>query len=166
MRRLSAAATLALITGCASRHQAIGFDDAATVLNIFDPRADKQLLKGFFPLEPMGRWTTRSFSVMLKPPPNAARKGALLRLRFEIAEQSINVLHTIRVSAAVNGVALLPQAFVKPGEWDYVQDVPASAFRGVDSRTVDFALDKALPQFGSERRELGVIANTIGFEAK
>ena len=166
MRRLSALATLAFITGCASRDEPLRFDDTATMLSVFDPRADKQLRKGFFPVEALGRWTGQTFSAGLKPPPNAARKGAVLLLRFGIAVQSIDVLHSIRVSAAVNGVALAPEEYVKPGEFDYIRDVPASAFRVRGNARVDFALDKVLPPFGSERRELGVIANSIGFEAK
>lgn len=166
MRRLSVAATLAFIIGCASRDEPLRFDGTAIMLNVFDPRADKQLTKGFFPVETLGRWTGRTFSVTLKPPPNAARKGAVLLLRAGIPGPSIAVLHSIRVSAAVNGVALPAQEYVKAGEFDYVPDVPASAFRAGGNTTVDFALDKALPPSGSERRELGVVVNTIGFEAK
>jgi len=135
------------------------------MLNVFDPRADKQLLKGFFPGDAQGRWTGRTFSATLKPPPTAARKGAVLLLRFGIPATSIAVLHSIRVSAVVNGVALAPEEYVQAGQFDYVRDVPASAFRGGDA-TVYFELDKVLPPAGIERRELGVVANTIGFEAK
>ena len=157
---------LLFMTGCASRDEPLRFDDAATMLNVFDPRAGKQLIKGFFPGDAQGLWTGRTFSATLKPPPTAARKGAVLLLRFGIPGPSINVLRSIHVSAVVNGVALAPEEYVKAGEFDYVRDVPASAFRGGGNATVDFALDKVLPPFGSERRELGVIANSIGFEAK
>ena len=56
------------------------------------------------------------------------------------------------------------EKYVKAGEFDYVRDVPAAAFRG-GVAIVDFALDKTLPPAGVEPRELGVVANTIGFEA-
>lgn len=165
MRRLSAATLLVFITGCASGDDPLRFDDTATMLNVFDPRADKQLSKGFFPGDAQGRWTGRTFSAILKPPPTAARKGAVLLLRFGIPGPSIDVLRSIQVSGVVNGVALAPEEYVKAGEFDYVRDVPAAAFRGGDA-TVDFSLDKALPPGPIERRELGVVANTIGFEAK
>jgi len=165
VRRLSAVAILAFITGCASRDEPLRFDDTATMLNVFDPRADKQLTKGFFPAFAQGRWTGRTFSATLKPPPTAARKGAFLLLRFGIPGTSINVLHSIQVSGVVNGVRLPPEEYLKAGEFDYVRDVPASAFHGSDA-TVDFVLDKTLPPAGIEGRALGVVANTIGFEAK
>jgi hypothetical protein len=165
VRRLSTVATLAFIAGCGSRDEPLHFDDTATMLNVFDPRADKQLLNGFFPGDTQGRWTSRTFSVTLKPPPGAAGKGAILLLRFGIPGPSIDALHLIQLSAVVNGVALAPQDYVKAGEFDYVRDVPASAFRGGNA-TVDFGLDKALPPGPLERRELGVVVNTIGFEAK
>jgi len=62
-------------------------------------------------------------------------------------------------------VALAPEEYVRAGDFDYVRDVPASAFHG-DHATVDFALDRAVPPTGSERRELGVVMKTVGFEAK
>jgi hypothetical protein len=163
--KLAAAATLVLITGCASRNEPLRFNDTATMLSVFDPRAGKQLTKGFFPIEGPGRWTGRTFSVVLKPPPTAVTKGAILLLRAGIPGPSIDLLHSIRVSAVVNGVALAPEEYVKAGEFEYIRDVPASAFRG-DHTTVDFTLDKVLPPAGSERRELGVVMNTVGFEAK
>ena len=166
MRRLSVVATFAFITGCASRDEPLRFDDTATMLNVFDPRADKQLTKCFFPTFAQGRWTSRTFSATLKPPSTAARKGAVLLLRFGIPGTSIDVLHSIQVSAVVNGVRLEPEKYVKAGEFDYVRDVPAAAFREAGNATVDFALDKALPPNATEHRELGVVANTIGFEAK
>lgn len=166
MRRLSAVATLAFITGCASRDEALRLDETAIMLSAADPRADKQLVKGFFPVETGGRWTGRTFSVVLKPPPTAARKGAVLLLRFGIGEQSMGVLHSIKISAAVNGVTLPPEEYIKVGEHDYTRDVPSSAFRNEGNATVDFALDKALPPTGPERRELGVIVNMVGFESK
>ena len=166
MRRLSAAATLALITGCASREEPPRPDDTATMLNVFDPRADKQLTKGFSPIENLGRWTGRTFSATLKPPPNAARKGAVLLLRAGIPGPSIEILHSMRINAAVNGVSLAPEEYVKAGEFHYVRDVPATAFRAGGNATVDFTMDKALPPHGDERRELGVVVTVIGFEAK
>lgn len=134
------------------------------MLSVFDPRAVTQL-KGFYPIEGPGRWTGRTFSATLKPPPTAARKGALLLLHAGIPATSIATLHSLRISAVVNGVGLAPEEYTHPGDFNYVRDVPASAFKGGDA-TVNFALDKALPPAGSERRELGLLVKTLGFEAK
>ena len=165
MRRLSGLAVLTLLAGCGGVYETPRFDGTAIMLNVADPRAGKQLTRGFFPLEGTGRWTGRAFSATLKPPPAAARKGAVLMLRFGIPETSIAALHSIQISALVNGVALTPREYTRAGEFEFVRDVPASAFRGGDT-AVDFSLDKALPAGGNERRELGVIVNTVGFESK
>ena len=101
----------------------------------------------------------------MKPPPTAAKKGAILLLRAGIPGPSIAIVHSISVSAVVNGVALAPEEFMRAGDFDYVREVPASAFHA-DHATVAFALDKAVPPTGSERRELGVVLKTVGFEAK
>lgn len=149
---------------CKSRDETIRFDSMATMLNIADPRAEKQLIKGFFPAESGGRWTTRTFSATLKPPPAAARKGAVLLLRFGIPDTSMQRLRNIQISATVGGIALAPEQYKTAGEFFYIRNVPASAFHG-DTATVDFALDKALPPNETERRELGVVVTTVGFEA-
>ncbi len=135
------------------------------MLNISDPRAAKQFTSGFFGVEGGGRWTGRNFSVILKPPPAAPRAGAVLLLRFGIPASSIARLRSIRVSASVNGAALQPREFTAAGAFDYERDVPPSAFHGGNAM-VDFALDKALPPSAEEQRELGIVVNTVGFEAK
>lgn len=167
MRRLIAllpCAVQLLASACSWRDASVRFDDMATMLNMADPRAPKQLVKGFFPVEGGGRWTTRTFSATLKPPPTAARKGAVLVLRFGIPGPSMERLHSIQIAATVNGVELAAGEYTKAGEYSYIRNVPAAAFRG-DAATVDFTLDKALPPDGTERRELGVVAITVGFEA-
>jgi hypothetical protein len=165
VRRLSAPALFVLLTGCTSNEQPIRLDETATMLNVSDPRADKQFIKGFFNDAGQGRWTGRTFSALLKPPPTAARKGAILVLRFGIPGPSIDRLRTIAISASVNGVAVAPEEYAKAGEFLYIRAVPPSSFRNGNA-TVDFALDKALPPGANERRELGVVVNTVGFEAK
>lgn len=165
MWRLSALAALTLLAGCTSSDEPLRFDATATMLHVLDQRAGKQLLQGFYPADGPGRWTGRTFSATLKPPPAAARKGAVLLLRFGIPGTSIAALHSIRLSAIVNGVELAPESYDKAGEFDYVRDVPAAAFRGGNAM-VNFALDKALPPGTLDARELGVVAKTIGFEAK
>ncbi len=166
MRRLSAAcAPLLLLTACTSADEPVRRNAVATMLNISDPRAANQLTSGFYGIEGNGRWTGRAFSVTLKPPPAASRDGAILLLRFGIPVSSIARLHSIKVSASVNGAPLQPAEFTAAGAFDYERDVPPSALRGGNA-TVAFTLDKALPPSANEQRELGVVVNTVGFEAK
>jgi len=165
VRRLSAPALLLLLFGCSFEDNAIRFDSMATMLNTGDPRANKQLISGFWGYEGLGRWTGRTFRAVLRPPAAAARKGAILVLRAGVPASSIERLRTIQIGASVNGVAVPPQEYSQAGEFLYIRDVPARAFANGNA-TVDFTLDKALPPSGSEHRELGVVVNTVGFEAK
>ena len=165
MWRLGAPALFAILAGCSSNEQAIRLDEPATMLNVSDPRAEKQFVKGFFNDAGPGRWTGRTFSALLKPPPTAARKGAILVLRFGIPGPSIDRLRTIAVSASVNGLALATEEYAKAGEFLYIREVPAASFRSGNA-SVDFSLDKALQPSATEHRELGVVVNTVGFEAK
>ena len=137
----------------------------ATVLNVADPRAPGQLLSGFYPLNAERRWTEKRFSARLKPPKNAARTGAVLVLFFGIPEQSIAQLHSIEVSASVEGAALTPERYTKPGDFTYSRDVPAGVLNK-DTVVASFALDKAVSTGGPDARELGLNVSTVGFEAK
>jgi len=134
-------------------------------LNVNDPRAAQQLLNGFYPREREGCWTGKTFRVRLAAPPNAARKGAVLILRFGIPGASIERLHTIAVSGAVNGVALTPGEYTQAGDFSYSRDVPQSAFHGGDT-FAEFTLDKVTPASPPENRELGLFVTTIGLEAR
>ena len=169
---VGALVSFALASGaaCSSPDPATRQDSTATMLHMADPRAEKQLTTGFYPFFGEGRWTQGKFSAILKPPPTAARKGALLVLRFGLPETSINALHAIQVSAAVNGLGLKPETFTKPGEFDYIREVPNAAFNETATRDsmarVDFALDKTMPPHDAETRELGILVNIVGFEAK
>lgn len=170
MQQWSVGVALVSVAACSAPDPAARQDTTATMLHMADPRAGKQLTQGFYPFFGEGRWTGRNFSAILKPPPTAARKGALLVLRFGLPETSINALHTIQVSAAVNGLQLKPETFTKAGEFDYIRDVPNAAFNGSASRDgtarVDFALDKTMPPHDAETRELGILVSIVGFEAK
>jgi hypothetical protein len=135
------------------------------MLHVADPRAEKQLTAGFYPLFANGRWTGQTFSAILRPPPAASRRGALLVTRFGIPETSIDYLHSMQLSAAVNGVAVSPASYTKAGEYEYVREVPAAAFHGGDA-AVEFTLDKAMPPHDAESRTLGVVVTIIGFEAR
>jgi hypothetical protein len=135
-------------------------------LNTADPRVAPQLLRGFHPIEGNAwRWTAGEFAAVLKPPAGADLKGATLVFRFTVPDTVIRQLHSVKLSASVNGTALAPETYSAAGEQNYSRDVPASVLKG-DTATVEFALDKHLPPAGEERRDLGVVATMIGFEAK
>jgi hypothetical protein len=138
----------------------------SSLLSMADPKASVQLLHGFYdPEQGSWRWTAKQFSVVLHPPANAKNKGALLVLKLNIPEVSIQELKTLTLSANVNGRTLAPETFTKPGDYTYQRDVPASLLAG-DMTTVDFLLDKAIPPGRFDLRELGVVAQAVGFEAK
>src|SRR5260370_41008977 len=115
----------AFLASCTFHEEPIRLDETATMLNISDPRAEKQLVAGFFHDEGPGRWTGRTFSAALKPPPTATRKGAVLVLRAGFPGPSVERLGGIQISASVNGVAVAPQKYSKPDEFRYIRDLPA-----------------------------------------
>ncbi len=137
-----------------------------TMLQVGDPNAAAQLIKGFHDVEAgTWRWTMGKFSVTLSPPPKASERGAKLVLRLMVPEPVIKKLTSLKLSASVDGVALAEETYTKPGQYIYSQDVPAQALakRVV---TVDFALDKFLPPGEADQRELGLVVTAVGFEAK
>ena len=138
----------------------------SSMVHVADPRAALQLTRGFHQVEhDSWRWTEGSFAATLGAPPGSSQQGALLVLRFSIPEVVIQTLKTIRLSASVNGLALPPQEYSKPGQYTYARDIPPSAL-AAQAVSVEFTLDKFLPPSASDERALGVIVSAIGFEAK
>jgi len=138
--------------------------ELAAVIEVADPRASSQLLRGFYPIEAAGwRWTGRQFAVSLRAP--LAARAATLTLKFAVPDVVMNKLKSMTLSATVNGVALLKQTYTKPGNLVYAQEVPASALKG-EALTVEFALDKAYGPSEQDRRELGLVVTTVGVESK
>lgn len=131
-----------------------------------DARAAVQLTRGFYDTEQGSwRWTAKQFSAVLRAPSTAKEKGALLVFKFAIPDASIRQLKSLTLSAKVAGMALDPETYTKPGDYTYQRDLPASLLT-TDVVTVDFLLDKALPPTGTDLRELGVVAQAVGLEAK
>jgi hypothetical protein len=138
-----------------------------SVVPVNAPGAAQQLLKGFYAVESGAwRWTAGNFSVLLRPPADAATKGATLKFKFTIPKTVMDRFQTVTLSADAGAVKLDPQTYEKDGEHFYVRDIPASAIQG-NSVRVDFHLDHFQPPTpGGDQRELGVIASLVELDAK
>jgi len=180
MQRLNAfvpfalAAVLLLSPAGCNRKQSKAQSDATieespsllSMVQVADPKASAQLVKGFYNVEGNSwRWTMGKFSVLLSPPVNSSKNGAKLALRFVIPDPVIKKLASVKLSASVDGIALPEETYSTPGEHVYAQDVPAQAL-GKGVVTVDFALDKYLPPSEADQRELGVVVTVVGFEPR
>jgi hypothetical protein len=161
---------LGAASGCKRKRRPVvqASDDAvfASMIDMSDPRAKAQLVKGFFDLESGAwRWTTRQFDVVLGPPRGAAEKGATLVLRFAIPDVEMQRLKPMTLSAEANAVHLAPEQYTSGGDLTYTREVPAAALSS-GNVAVSFTLDKALPPSEADSRELGVIVKAVGFELK
>jgi hypothetical protein len=129
-----------------------------------DPHAATQLLSGFYAVENnMWRWTGGKFSVLLRTPP-LAQNGATVSLSFTIPDVIIQKLKNIRISASIKGMELKSQAYDTAGPYVFSADVPASLLTG-ESVNVDFAVDKTMRP-DVDKRDLGIIANSVGITPK
>jgi hypothetical protein len=138
----------------------------ASMIQAADPRAAAQFVKGFHVVEGNSwRWTTHAFTVTLRPPRNASQTGARLVLKFSIPDVVLEKVHSMKLSAKVNGLDLPPEEYTTPGDKTFTRDVPAAALAG-DAVAVDFTLDKFLPPTPADQRELAVIVSAAGLEAK
>ena len=91
----------------------------ASVVQTNDAKASLQLVKGFYEIEQGAwRWTKGQFSVTLKSR-RAGVKGAMLDLAISVPEPVLQRLQTTTISAVVNGAALEPETYSKPGQYNY-----------------------------------------------
>ena len=136
--------------------------DPAFFLSSFqvaDPRAEGQLVEGFFAVEQGSwRWTDRVFSVVIRNP--SAERDLQLEFQFTIVPQFIDRLGPLTLWATVNGTSLDKSTYDQPGDFVYSVRVSAGKLEGPTAR-VDFALNKALQPGGGEERTLGVIAVSV-----
>ncbi len=171
MHKIALLALLAVVCGCKNkdRVRVMTEEEAprmATMLTMSDPRAPTQLLLGFYSLETGGwRWTAGKFTVILRPPRDAAQMGAVVKLKFSLPQAVLDRVKSTTLTGAVGASALAPETYDKAGDYEYVREVPASALTS-ESVKVDFALSKFLAAGAVEGRELGVIATAVGFEHK
>lgn len=139
--------------------------DGAPVLlsavNVADPKAEEQLLDGFYGLENGAwRWTMRRFAVALQPPASGA-ETLFLEMRFTIPEVIAERFGGARIAAAVNGGALETESFDGQGEFLYSKEVAAA---GGGPLRVEFELENAVPAGEVDPRELGVIVTSIALK--
>lgn len=172
MRRLALTAVVLSIASCkrsAPNPSALVTDHAAPLVSIVqvkDPAASAQLVKGFYPVEAGAwRWTMKQFEVVLKPPPGAAENGAKLNLKLAVPEAIISKVGPVTLGANINGLALPPETYSKSGDYEYTRDVPAAALKG-DAVAVQFSSDKGIGPTSDDARELSVIAVSVGLEPK
>ncbi len=162
---------LCLFPACgAKKAPAVATDESggvmASMIHMADPAVAKQLVTGWHPVEHNAwRWTAGKFSVVLRPPPGAPQKGAVLSLKLTIPDPVFAQSKAITLSADVQGAALPPQTFGEAGGHTYQRDVDAKLL-AAESVTVNFALDKFLAPGEADRRELGVVVSAVGLEAK
>ncbi len=138
----------------------------ASTVHMGDPADAAQLVSGFYDIEGGGwRWTQKQFAVTLRPPAQAARKGAVLELHLTVPEPSIEALKSLTLTASVGGTALAPETYRKAGAYTYRRDVDASLVSS-DAVRIDFQLDKAIPPGATDLRELGIVIESAGLVAK
>jgi len=145
-----------------SGHPAV---QAVSDINTADPAQAVQLLAGFYGVEMHAwRWTAKKFSVALKPPPDAAGKGAKLDLSLYLPPIQLQMLGPITLQADVDGYSLGSRTFSAPGLYTYSAIVSGGHLR-VPLVTVNFYLDKAITTLKTDARELGAVVNSVGFSS-
>lgn len=141
-----------------------GTSQLTSVINVADPRAGVQMLRGFHELESNSwRWTASKFAVAMRPPKDAAA-GAKIYLELVVADAVVEKVGLPILSATVEGRVLAPLKITKTGPQRVEWDVPAELLKG-DVVTAEFAVDKFLAAGQVEQRELGLIVNIIGLQS-
>jgi hypothetical protein len=137
-----------------------------TAVNMGDPKGEKQLISGFFAIEANAwRWTGKDFAVNLRPPIGSAAQGATLNFQLSVPQTAIDKLHSVTLSATVNGTILAPETYSHEGQAEYKRDLAPGLLTG-ESVRIDFHLDKAMPPADGDKRQLGVVARSVALEAK
>jgi hypothetical protein len=150
----------------ATVEEAPGTPKLRSAVNMGDAKGEKQLLSGFYAIEANAwRWTGKDFSVALRPPTGSAAQGAVLHFALSVPQPAIDKLHSVTLSATVNGAALPPETYTHEGQADYKRDLAPNLLTG-DSARIDFHLDKAMPPGNGDMRQLGIVARSVALEAK
>lgn len=150
-------AVLVVSNGCRPR-------GPQSIIRMSDLHTQKQLMSGFYELEAGAwRWTGKAFTVSLKPPNDAASKGAVLTLQGTIVPDAVRN-GPLEIGSSVDGTPVTSQSFSKPGELIYRVDVPPSALRR-PVVVVKFVLSST-HRVSGDLRDLGVIASVISLRSK
>ena len=136
-------------------------------LKMEDQDASAQLIQGFYPPESGAtwRWTAGKFAVVLKVPLGAAERGGTLSLKFSFPEPVFKKLGAVTLTAVAGTKKLRTETYPAAGPYTFTADLPPELLNK-DSVTVDFVLDKSLPPGPVEKRELGIIATSVGLEVR
>jgi hypothetical protein len=137
-----------------------------SVVSVSDPAASAQLVRGFYGLEGnTWRWTAKQFEVALKPPAGATDNGAKLSFQLNVPGAIVEKFGPVTLNAAIDGLALAPETYSKPGNYVYSRDVPAAALKG-DAVVVQFSSDKGIAPSADDQRELALVSVSIGLEPR
>lgn len=178
MRRLALLAVLVLLDLVACKHKPSqsggGADVKVTdapagqnliemsIVRMADPAAEPQLVRGFYGVESGSwRWTASKFAVKLRPPEGSAQTGATLQFQFSLPDMIVNKAGPVTLSASVNGTALASQTYSKSGEYLYSAAVPGAALNA-GTVTAEFVTNKAMPPANGDKRELALVAVSVG----
>lgn len=165
-RTLIALVALALSTSACKKKQPVeyvqeGTSQLTSVVNVADPRAGVQMLRGFHELESNSwRWTASKFAVALRPPKDASA-GAKVYLEMVAADAVVDKVGLPTIALTVEGRVLPPVKIAKTGPQRAEWDVPAELLKG-DMVTAEFSVDKFLAAGQVEQRELGLIVSVAG----
>lgn len=170
MQRLTLIALAALavsMTACKKKQPVEyvqeGTSQLTSVVNVADPRAGVQMLRGFHELESNSwRWTAAKFAVAMRPPKDATA-GAKVYLEMVAADAVVEKVGLPTISVTVEGRVLAPVKITKTGPQRVEWDVPAELLKG-DVVTAEFSVDKFLAAGQVEQRELGLIVSIAGLQ--
>ncbi len=153
------------LAGC--RHKRAAEENGlASTIHMGNPRAERQLVSGFYGIENAAwRWTARTFAVALRPPAGAKAHGGVLQMRLTVPPPVTEKLGPVTLSASVAGTPLAPETWSAPGDYTYRRDLSAALLQS-DSVRIDFQLDKAIAPTAVDQRELGIIILTIALSPK
>ena len=161
---------LGLVTGCRGP-DLTGLTEEeppqpSTEVQVADPITSSQLLSGWYKVEGKSwRWTAGKFGVLLRPPIGSPMRGATLTLNFAVPAVVITQLHSVTLWASIQGTKLASETYRQGGRAVYTRDIPASLLSGSTVR-IDFELNRVMVPGNGDTRELGIIADRVGLEAK
>lgn len=162
VRQLTISLTLCNVVFLASCHRAVTWP--ASVIHMADRTVERQLLWGFHNVEGnRWRWTAREFSVLLRPPQNAEKKGARLMLEFYLPQSHLDTLGPVTVFAKADGTPLEEQTFSKEGAYKYSRYIPPDLL-ATTILPVQFRWSRAMQPSPTEGRELGAVVTQVGLE--